>query len=431
VDLREIINKKRKGLCLSAKDIRYWIKGVVGGEFTDYQNSALLMAICIQGLSMTETVELTRSMAYFGSPLQAPKKAPRIGKHSTGGVGDKATFLIGPLVSSYGVQVPFMSGRGLGHTGGTIDKLAGIPGLKTSLSTTRIIKILKDQGFCIFEQSPQLAPADQKIYALRDATGTVESIPLIVSSILSKKLQEGLNGLLLDVKYGVGSLMGPLIRAKKLAQALLEVAGDLNLRAVAVISSMDEPLGQAVGNNLEIRECLDALNGQGPPDLVQLVVGLSHEMLKMALPRNRLPRPQDLRHRLTQGGLEKTFLGGLRAQGGKARDILQLPVGARLRRITATRSGFIREVNARVLGQVAMALGAGRNKIGESIDPAVGLKVFKKIGDKVKRGEPLAEIYFNKGNNLVKLCGLLKDAIKIGSVRVRPRRLMAAVLKNY
>jgi pyrimidine-nucleoside phosphorylase len=431
MDLRHLIDKKREGLELSPAEIRDWIAGLVADQYPDYQLSALLMAIVLRGMSLRETVDLTREMARHGSPLPRARGKKRIGKHSTGGVGDMLTFLVGPLVADYGVQVPFMSGRGLGHTGGTIDKLSGIPRIKTALSNAQIQRALRFSGFCIFEQTQNLAPADRRLYALRDASGTVPSIPLIVSSILSKKMQEGLDGLVLDVKYGLGSLMGSLPRARLLAQTLVVVAKALKLKAHAVLSAMDEPLGQWVGNNLEIKGCLEVLQGGGSEDVIRLSAVLSREMLKMALPRAKVPSTAELEKRLGSGKLLQRFLRGLKACGASESGVLNLPAARHRLRVPARRSGWVGRLDAKAIGEAAMHLGAGRKKLGDPIDPSVGIRLWKKRGERVQKNEPLAEIYFNRRTGLSQALAWVESAFQVQSSRPPAKVLWAGMIKNY
>jgi pyrimidine-nucleoside phosphorylase len=431
MDLRTLIHKKRDRLSLSRAEIRDFVEGVVTGAFPDYQISALLMAIVHRGLQFQETVDLTREMAFHGDRLSPPGRAKRVGKHSTGGVGDKTTFLLGPLVASYGVQVPFMSGRSLGHTGGTIDKLSGIVGLNTALSPAKVLHLLKTEGFCIFEQSQNLAPADRRLYALRDASGTVESIPLIVSSILSKKMLESLDGLVLDVKFGGGSFMGPLGRAKKLGKMLLQVAKALKLKATVVYSSMEQPLGQMVGNNLEILECLETLRGQGPQDLADLTVILAREMLAPVLPKTRVPTKLQLMERLTNSELVDPFLHYLGAQGAKMQDKKNLLIAKNALAIRSTRGGWIRDIDAKAIGVASMELGAGRQSLGDSIDPTVGIALMKKRGEAIRRGETLAEVFYRDKKHLKDCRRRIEKAIIMGGQRAQKKPFIAGISKNY
>lgn len=424
MDLRKLIQKKRDGAVLRREEIRDFVGAVVTGACPDFQITALLMAIVLRGLDLKETVALTREMARQSHPLPRHPGVPRVGKHSTGGVGDKTTFLLGPLVASYGVEVSFMAGRGLGHTGGTIDKLSGISGLKTALAPAEVLRVLKKTGFCIFEQGPHMAPADRRLYALRDASATVESIPLLVSSILSKKRIEGLDALVLDVKFGSGSFLGGLPRTRLLGKMLLQVAQALGMKTRAVYSSMEQPLGQMVGNNLEIFECLETLRGQGPRDLVELSVKLAREMLAMVLAPKNIPNTRELTLRLTDGSLVEPFLKNLKAQGGKLNSPQTLNRTSRVIKLPALRTGWVRRVDAREVGEACMELGAGRPYPGGPIDPTVGVALLKKVGDSVRRGETIAEIFCQAGSNVRKIRSRINKAFDYSSKPVRRLRLI-------
>jgi len=431
MDLRPLIDKKRRGAELHSREIRDFVHHVVQESTPDYQISTLLMAILWRGLNFRETVDLTCEMARHGERIPTGKHRKRIGKHSTGGVGDKTSFLIGPLVASYGVEVPLMAGRGLGHTGGTIDKLVGIRGIQTSLHPKAVHGILRYRGFCIFEQTPRLGPADRRLYALRDATATVESLPLIVASILSKKMLEGLDGLVLDVKFGSGSLMGPLPRAKALGKMLLKVAQALKLKATVVFSAMEQPLGRLVGNNLEILECLEVLRGQGPEDLVRLTVSLASEMLALAKPAKKRISTKDISHRLTSGELERPFNDWIKTQGGRMEDPRSLILSDHVAQVSAPSSGWVQSVDARWIGETSMQLGAGRSQVGAPIDPRVGIVLHKKMGDRVAKGEPLADLFYEASQVPRELADQVKDAFHIGKKKVKLGALIKGILRNY
>ncbi len=431
MDLRPIIQKKSHRRELTAHEIRDFVSGVVSGATPDYQITAFLSAVAIHGLNFSETVALTREMSGHGVSIPKSGSAKRVGKHSTGGVGDKTTFLVGPLVASYGVEVPFMAGRGLGHTGGTIDKLSGIPGLKTNLAPGAVASALKRSGFCFFEQTALLAPADRRLYALRDASGTVGSIPLIVSSILSKKIVESLDGLVLNVKYGVGSLMGPLPKARELARMLLKVARHLKLRTTVVLSAMEQPLGQMVGNNLEILECLETLRGNGPQDLCEVTVALAREMLNQVLPLKARPAKQELLNKLSGGSLVENFFGGLRIQGGRLEHRDNLKLASNVLSLRAPRSGYVQGLHARQIGEASMKLGAGRDRPGDPIDPTVGICLIKRVGDRVWKGAAFAEIFYRKKNRLAEVRRKVLEAYQIGTARKKPPRLIGGILKNF
>jgi pyrimidine-nucleoside phosphorylase/thymidine phosphorylase len=324
-----------------------------------------------------------------------------------------------------------MSGRGLGHTGGTIDKLSGIAGIRTQLNPAAVRMILRQAGFCIFEQTERLAPADRKLYALRDLSGAVESLPLIVSSILSKKWAEGLDGLVLDVKFGGGSFMGPRPRAAELAKALLKVAKALGLKATAVLSAMDQPLGQMVGNNLEILECIETLRGHGPEDLNELTYALSREMLALAFPKRGRFSRKEFQERFASGDLAGRFFHGLEFQGADWNHPRTLRMNSRAEILRAARSGYLQAVEAKAIGEACMALGAGRRAIGGAIDPSVGLALEKKVGDRVRRGEKLGEVFFSAKGPRAPVLRKLQAAFSIGPRAPRRLPVVSSIWKNH
>jgi pyrimidine-nucleoside phosphorylase len=358
--------------------------------------AAMAMAIFLQGLDGDELAAWTLAMLRSGQVLDLGRvERPKIDKHSTGGVGDKVSIPLAPMVAACGVAVPMMSGRGLGHTGGTLDKLESIPGFRTSLDPAEFGRVLEQCGLVLAGQSETLVPADRKLYALRDATGTVPSIPLIASSIMSKKLAEDLDGLVLDVKVGSGAFMKDVPRARRLATTMIGIGRSHGVPVHAVLTAMDQPLGREVGNAAEIRESIDVLRGEGPPDLVELTLLLGERMLKLAGVgggRGALQQTID-----SGAGFEK-LLGVVAAQGGDPRTIEDprlLPT-ARLRQtIPAPTAGVVNRCDALTIGVGAMRLGAGRERQEDSIDPAVGVTVHSKVGDRVGRGDPLATVYYN------------------------------------
>ncbi|HKY62152.1 MAG TPA: thymidine phosphorylase [bacterium] len=431
MDLRPLIEKKRRGQSHAPEEIRDLVAAVVEGSAVDYQLSAWLMAVVLRGMNEAETVALTQEMARHGQRLPRHPKRRRIGKHSTGGVGDKTSFLLGPLLAAYGLQVPLMAGRGLGHTGGTIDKLSGVVGFKTALTRSEVLKILRRHGFCIFEQTSALAPADRRLYALRDASGTVASLPLIVASILSKKMIESLDGLVLDVKFGSGALFPTYPEASHAARLLLKVAAKLGLRATAVLSAMEEPLGETIGNNLEVLECLETFRGRGSHDLVELTAVLAREMAILARGRRAAPSLAELKQRLVSEELEEAFFRWLKGHGGRIEARTSLALSRRLKVWKSPASGYVAALDAKQLGLAAMALGAGRKRKGESIDPTVGLALCKKVGDRVTRGEALADVFYNEKDRLAAAWPHLHRALRIGRRKSPQRPLVKAVLKNY
>ena len=431
MDLRPLIEKKRLGKTHTPEEIRQLVAAVVGGSAIDYQVSAWLMSVLLRGMSEEETVTLTREMAGHGQRLPRHPRKRRIGKHSTGGVGDKTSFLLGPLMAALGLQVPLMAGRGLGHTGGTIDKVSGIAGMKTALSKSQVLKILGRHGFCIFEQTPALAPADRRLYALRDASGTVASPPLIVASILSKKMIESLDGLVLDVKFGKGALFPTYAEARAAARLLLKVAGRLGLKATAVLSAMDEPLGDTVGNNLEILECLETFRGRGSRDLIELTAVLAREMAILARGRRSTPALREIKKLLASEKLEEAFGRWVKAHGGRLGAATSLRLGRKLKTWKSPAAGYVAALDARQIGLAAMALGAGRRHKDDSIDPEVGLPLCKKVGDRVAKGEALADIFYNKESQLTAAWPHLHRALRISPRKPPERPLVKAVLKNY
>lgn len=416
---------------MEREEIRDFVSAVISGAALETQLASLLMAILLKGMDFEETVDLTREMAHQGRSIARNQGRIRIGKHSTGGVGDKTTLILGPAMAGFGLEVSLMCGRSLGHTGGTVDKLGGLRGLRTALKPAEIRAILRRHGFCFFEQTAELAPADRRIYALRDQTATVESLPLICSSILSKKWAEGLDGVVLDVKFGSGSFMGPLPRARTLALLLLRVAKKMGLKATAVLSSMEQPLGQAVGNNLELLESVETLRGHGPADVTELAYILGREMLSLAHPKRKAIGAEEFREHLTRGDLTEILFRGLRAQGGDRDDPRSLRLPTRPVEVRAPRSGWVQGVEARAIGEACMALGAGRLHPGAAIDPTVGIGLLKKSGDRVKKGEVLAEVFAAPGKNSVSVRAHVQKSFRIGNRRPRPAPLVISVLKNH
>jgi len=407
----ELIERKRDGGRLSDTETQWLIRSYVDGSVADYQMAAMAMAIFLQGLDGDELAAWTLAMLRSGQVLDLGRvERPKIDKHSTGGVGDKVSIPLAPMVAACGVAVPMMSGRGLGHTGGTLDKLESIPGFRTGLDPAEFGRVLEQCGLVLAGQSETLVPADRKLYALRDATGTVPSIPLIASSIMSKKLAEDLDGLVLDVKVGSGAFMKDVPRARRLATTMIGIGRSHGVPVHAVLTAMDQPLGREVGNAAEIRESIDVLRGEGPPDLVELTLLLGERMLKLAGVgggRGALQQTID-----SGAGFEK-LLGVVAAQGGDPRTIEDprlLPT-ARLRQtIPAPTAGVVNRCDALTIGVGAMRLGAGRERQEDSIDPAVGVTVHSKVGDRVGRGDPLATVYYNDPGRWEAARSLLESA---------------------
>jgi pyrimidine-nucleoside phosphorylase len=400
VSLVELIAKKRDGGELEDGEIQRLVLAFSCGELADYQMSAWLMAVYLRGMTTRETVALTHAMLHSGQVLDLSSvQGIKVDKHSTGGVGDKVSICLAPLVAACGVRVPMVSGRGLGHTGGTLDKLEAIPGFSTDLSATDFARIVAGVGTCMIGQTRQIAPADKRMYALRDVTATVESIPLIVASILSKKLAEGIDGLVLDVKVGRGAFMRDATRARELAETLVRVGTEGGKKVAALLTDMNAPLGCAVGNANETREAILVLHGKGPEDLVQCTMELGAEMLRLAgiASGSEEARAELTRARDSGKGL-LVFERMVSAQGGDARvvrdpDLLEVAPGVP---VLARDDGYVASIDALEIGLSAVALGAGRAHADEKVDPAVGLSIEKKPGSRVTRGEPLALIHVRR-----------------------------------
>ena len=393
-----LIERKRDGGRLTPAEWAEIVTAYAAGRIPDYQMAALVMAVFLNGLEPDELDALTDAMCASGAHLAFGRDVPpRVDKHSTGGVGDKVSLVLAPLVSSCGVAVPMLSGRGLGHTGGTLDKLEAIPGFRTNLSLEEAQRQVERIGCVLIGQSPEIAPADRKLYALRDATATVEAIPLIAASIMSKKLAEGLSGLVLDVKRGAGSFLPDLEDALELAQTMIRLGEDRGWPTVALLTAMDRPLGRACGNALETEEALVALTGEGPDDLMDLVYALAVEMMLLAgVDRDRNAARRRVQDALGSGRAADKFKEIVEAQGGNPAivdDPAALPHAPKVEVYSAPTAGFVARVEPRTVGRAVMAMGGGRNRMEDDIDPAVGLVITVKPGDRVERGEPVASIH--------------------------------------
>ena len=399
---QDVIRKKRDGQQLSGAEIEFFIAGITHDEIADYQVSALLMAIYLNGMNEAEQQALTEAMLRSGITLDFSSIAkPKADKHSTGGVGDKTSLIIAPLVAACGVCVPMISGRGLGHTGGTLDKLESIPGYRVDLSTKEFREVLERVGFAMAGQTAELAPADKKMYALRDATATVEAIPLIVASIISKKGAAGLDAMVIDVKVGSGAFMRDEARARALAKALVKTGNSCGIRTRALLTDMNQPLGRAVGNSLEVKECIELLRGEAEPGarpVLDLSLELSAHMLVLARVDDLLEAAHARLQRVLEAGdaLER-FRQNVAAQGGEARvcddPAAFLPLVSESIKVESPRSGFITEIETTEIGHAIAALGGGRVRIEDKIDPTVGFLAEKKIGEKVEKGELLGTVY--------------------------------------
>ena len=396
----DIIARKRDGLALSAEEIDFFVQGFTRGKIPDYQVSAWLMAILLRGMDRQETIDLTMSMVRSGEELKLEDIAPFVAdKHSTGGVGDKTTLVVAPLVAATGIRVGKMSGRGLGFTGGTLDKLESIPGYRSDLTVSEFRSQLRSVGIVVTGQSADLAPADGKLYALRDVTATVQSLPLIASSIMSKKIAAGANGIVLDVKVGHGAFMQTDREGQDLASLMVYIGRKLGRRVRAIISDMSQPLGLAVGNALELREALDTLNSRGPADFRHHCLTVASQLLLLAGHTQDAGEGQtELAALLDNGQALAKFKEWISAQGGDTEYVdnpEQLPAARYVREISAPRSGYVAALNAREVGLTSMLLGGGRAKKGDRIDHAVGIVLGAKIGDEVAEGQTLLTIHAN------------------------------------
>lgn len=415
----DIIRKKRDGGTLSAEEIADFVRGAVDGQrWTDYQLAAMLMAIYLRGMSRDETVILTQEMAASGQRLRwVDLPGPVVDKHSTGGVGDKTSLILAPLAAACGVYVPMMSGRGLGHTGGTLDKLEAIPGFRVHLSLEAIGRILKEVGVVLVGPTDTIAPADRVLYALRDVTATIESIPLITASILSKKLAEGIEALVLDVKCGNGAFMKSRQEAEQLAQSLAETARAAGLRVAVMLSAMDAPLGRCVGNALEVREAIEVLQGRGPDDLTSLSVRLAGWMLLLGGIVESLDQAEQRVHQaLANGQGLEVFRRCVAAQGGDPSIVDEphrLPSAPYVQILRASRRGYVTALEAKRIGQAAMLLGAGRCRVDETVDPAVGVVCLVQIGQEVAEGDGLLEVHYRDSTRLAEAWSLLQQAVRL------------------
>ena len=418
----DLIRHKRDGGALDRAAIDSFIAGVTDGSLPDYQASALLMAIFIRGMSPDETAALTDAMVRSGIRVEYPAvTGTPVDKHSTGGVGDKTSLILAPLAAACGVYVPMMSGRGLGHTGGTLDKLEAIPGFRTGLSLDELRRALSVVGCAMIGQTTEIAPADKKLYALRDVTGTVESIPLICASIMSKKIAEGIGGLVLDVKTGSGAFMKTLSDSRRLAESLVAIGTASGVRTEALITRMDAPLGRSVGNSLEVIECIETLKGRGPRDIEDLSVLLAARMLIAAgQERDESSAADRVRKALTSGaGLEK-LAAIIEFQGGNPRvidDQRLLPSTTDRHDVNAIADGYVSSLLAEEIGRAAVSLGAGRATLDDVIDPGVGIEITAPVGAPIRRGEPVLRLHHRKGHGLDDALRLLERAVRIADTQ--------------
>ena len=404
MDILDIIAKKRDKGTLSRDEIHFFIKNYVDGSIKDYQASALLMAIYLNGMNNEEISILTDEMMHSGEVMNLDSiEGIKVDKHSTGGVGDKVSLILGPMIASAGAKLAKMSGRGLGHTGGTLDKLESIPGMRINLSKDEFIQQVKKIGISIIGQNSKLVPADKKIYALRDVTSTIGSIPLIASSVMSKKLASGSDAILLDVKYGSGAFMKDIDSAKKLARTMVNIGKHLNKDVKAEVTPMDQPLGLAVGNNLEIKEVIATLKGNGPKDLFELCIDSGAIMLMQAkITKTKEEGVKILQENVKNGKAFDKFVEFVSAQGGDVSYILdpsKFEMAKNIVPIYSKKSGYINRIDAMTIGISSMRLGGGRETLDDIIDMSAGIVLNKKLGDEVRENELLCTIYTNKTEN--------------------------------
>ena len=430
-----LIERKRDGGRLSESEWHDLVHAYAAGDVPDYQMSALLMAIYFKGLDRGETNALTDVMIGSGSRLDLGHlDVPKMDKHSTGGVGDKVSIVLAPLIASLGVAVPMMSGRGLGHTGGTLDKLESIPGFRTDLTLADAARQVESIGCALIGQTHEIAPADRKLYALRDATATVEAIPLIAASIMSKKLAEGLTGLVLDVKQGSGAFMPDTARATELARAMIQLGADRGCPVVALLTAMDRPLGRACVNALEIIESIAALKGDGPTDLMEVTFALGAEMLVLAkVADSHAAAWRKMDDAIQSGRALRQFREIIEAQGGDARiidDSSLLPKASVVAEFIAGRDGFVTTITPRTIGYGIIALGGGRTTMEDEIDPGVGFVIHAQVGSRVKRGDVLAEIHARDEAGVREGHSVLAEAFSIGDDPVDSLPLVATRISS-
>lgn len=430
---QHIIARKRDGGVLTRDEIAAFVRGATDGSWADYQLSAMLMAIFIRGMTPAETADYTDAMKRSGYVADlSGVRQPKADKHSTGGVGDKVSLHLAPMVAACGVAVPMISGRGLGHTGGTLDKLESIPGFSVNLSSAQYQAQLARIGVCLIGQTAELAPADKKLYALRDVTGTVECIPLICGSILSKKLAEGTEVLVGDVKFGRGAFMKDKAKARELAQALVAVSNAMGTPMRAVLTAMDQPLGRAVGNALEVAESIACLQGQGPADTMEVTYALGEQMLLLAgAARTAAEARTRLEATIVEGTAREKFRQLVTAQGGDARvadEPGRLPQARLKVPLAAPRAGYVRDVDALAVALATLQLGAGRVKASDPVDPAVGVDGLVKVGERVAAGQALAIVHANDERTLAAATAMLAAAIVIGDEPVPVPRLIDEII---
>ncbi|HKV48165.1 MAG TPA: thymidine phosphorylase [Candidatus Acidoferrales bacterium] len=431
----DVIRKKRDGNELSRAEIEFLVRAYTHGEIPDYQVSAWLMAALIRGLNRTETAALTEAMLHSGEVLDLSDfRQAKVDKHSTGGVGDKTSLILAPVAAAAGLIVPMISGRGLGHTGGTLDKLESIPGFQVGLSVDRFREILRACGCCMIGQTAEIAPADKKLYALRDVTGTVESPSLISASIMSKKLAEGIDALVLDVKTGSGAFMKRDEDAAFLAELMVETGHRMGKKVVALLTDMDQPLGFNIGNSLEVEEVLTVLRGQGPEDLRELCKELAAWMFILGGRCADLSTGRSLYNELIQSGAARArFSQMVQLQGGDpdvVEDPANLPRAKHSIEVRSPGTGYVSTIQCEAVGTACVLLGGGREKKNDTIDPAVGIVLQKKVSDQVSAGDALCTIHYNDERRMVAAKQLLQQSFTVAQFMPAPQKLIHRVIKN-
>src|SRR6516165_80643 len=429
----DLIQRKRDGEELAPEEIDYMVDGYTSAEIPDYQMAAFLMSVYFAGMTDREVSRLTECMLRSGEMVDLSAiPGVKVDKHSTGGVGDKTSLIVAPLAAAAGVVVPTMSGRALGHTGGTLDKLESIPGFCTDLSPEQFAKQLKELGLAFIGQTDQLAPADRKLYALRDVTATVESIPLIASSIMSKKLAEGIDALILDVKVGSGAFMKKQVDARRLAQAMVAIGRRMDKKVRALITNMDQPLGYAIGNALEIMEASQTLQNAGPDDLTKLSLELAAHMIHLGKKAATLEEARRTAEGLlVDGSAYRKFKQVVAAQGGNAQALDKfelLPNATGMREITSPRAGYVTSIDAEDIGIASNMIGAGREKKEDAIDPAVGIILEVKVGEKVDAGSVLCRLYYTKEDRVEEAAERVEDAFRVSGQKPDERELILEVV---
>jgi pyrimidine-nucleoside phosphorylase len=431
--MTELIDRKKRGLALTPEELRWIVRGCTDGSIPDYQLAAWAMAVCFRGMDETETAVLTEAMADSGDRIDLSALGDTtVDKHSTGGVGDKTTLIIGPIVAAAGGTIAKMSGRGLGFTGGTIDKLESIPGFRTALTTEAFRAQVQRIGLAVAGQTGHLAPADKKLYALRDVTATVDCMPLIASSVMSKKLAAGARSIVLDVKAGRGAFMTDMDGARALAERMVDIGRRCGRRMSALITDMDVPLGRAVGNAPEVAEAVQILRGGGDTDLRNICISLSGEMLALSLHRTPTEGRVLAERALNSGAAMQKMLQWVEAQGGDPRALTHdgLPKAKYIHTVTADRTGIVQTMDARLVGEAAGLLGTARFRAGDPVDPAAGLILRKKPGEKIRPGEPLAELHTNRPDTLAAAEARFRSAMTIGDKAPLARPVVMDIIRE-